>query len=163
MYKILGGDGKEYGPVSAETLQQWIREGRANAQTQVLPEGESGWKPLGQVPEFLPFLTAPASPALISPVQPVTGSRPGTNPMALTGMILGLCSITFGLLCCGSVMGIAGIVFSAIGLNQISKNPEQQGKGMAIAGLITSILGLIAGIIIGVFFGVLGALGEASK
>ena len=31
MYKILGGDGKEYGPVLADTLRQWVREGRANA------------------------------------------------------------------------------------------------------------------------------------
>ena len=37
MYKIRGGDGKEYGPVSADTLKQWVSEGRANAQTLILP------------------------------------------------------------------------------------------------------------------------------
>jgi len=39
MYKIIGADGKEYGPIPAEQLREWIAEGRANAQTKVLPEG----------------------------------------------------------------------------------------------------------------------------
>ena len=52
MYKILGGDGKEYGPISAATLRQWISEGRANAQTQVQAEGSTAWVALGQIPEF---------------------------------------------------------------------------------------------------------------
>ncbi len=38
MYKIIGADGKEYGPVTSEQVRQWITEGRANAQTKVQPE-----------------------------------------------------------------------------------------------------------------------------
>ena len=52
MYKIIGGDQKEYGPVSAEDLRRWISEGRANAKTMVQPEGSSAWQPLGEIPEF---------------------------------------------------------------------------------------------------------------
>lgn len=52
MYKIFGGDGKEYGPITTETLRQWIAEGRANAETQVLPEGAPAWVALGTLPEF---------------------------------------------------------------------------------------------------------------
>ena len=33
MYKVLGIDQKEYGPVSAEVVLRWIKEGRANAST----------------------------------------------------------------------------------------------------------------------------------
>jgi len=36
MYTIIGGDQKQYGPVTAEELRRWIAEGRADAQTQVL-------------------------------------------------------------------------------------------------------------------------------
>jgi hypothetical protein len=51
-YFMQGGDGKEYGPVSAEQLRQWVREGRANAQTQVrLAEGGT-YQALGSVPEL---------------------------------------------------------------------------------------------------------------
>jgi uncharacterized membrane protein len=52
MYKIIGADGREYGPVTVEQIQQWIREGRANAQTRVQPEGGAEWKALGELPEF---------------------------------------------------------------------------------------------------------------
>src|SRR5687768_5827322 len=65
MYKIIGADQKEYGPVSADQMRQWIREGRVGAQTRVLPEGTTEWKTLGEIPELaaaLPTTLAP-SPA----------------------------------------------------------------------------------------------------
>lgn len=52
MFKIIGADGKEYGPVTSDQVRQWIREGRANAQTRVLPEGATDWTALGDFPEF---------------------------------------------------------------------------------------------------------------
>jgi hypothetical protein len=38
MYKIIGADGNEYGPVNDEQIRQWIAEGRANEQTRVRVE-----------------------------------------------------------------------------------------------------------------------------
>lgn len=52
MFTIIGADGKEYGPVSAEKLREWIASGRANAQTQCRREGEIAWSTLGSLPEF---------------------------------------------------------------------------------------------------------------
>jgi len=52
MYKIIGADGREYGPATAGQLRQWIAEGRANAQTPTLAPGAPEWKPLGVLPEF---------------------------------------------------------------------------------------------------------------
>src|SRR5215469_15966427 len=52
MYKIIGADGKEYGPISTEQLRQWIAEGRVNAQTQILPEGATEWRPLSDFPDL---------------------------------------------------------------------------------------------------------------
>lgn len=60
MYKILGADQKEYGPIDAEQIRQWISEGRLNGQTQACIEGSQEWKPLGTFPEFS-FLANPAS------------------------------------------------------------------------------------------------------
>jgi len=59
MFKILGADGKEYGPVADAQLRQWIREGRAGGQTQVQAEGEPGWTPLQRRPEFADVFTQP--------------------------------------------------------------------------------------------------------
>lgn len=65
MYKIIGADQKEYGPISAEQIRQWIAEGRVNGQTQVCAEGTQDWKPLAAFPEF--GFTA----------EPVPGAIPG--------------------------------------------------------------------------------------
>lgn len=67
MYKIIGADQKEYGPVSADLIRQWIVEGRLNRETRVCVEGEIEWKQLSELPEFamaLPPAPAPLPPAL---------------------------------------------------------------------------------------------------
>ncbi|MFM2295316.1 MAG: hypothetical protein RLZZ350_1729 [Verrucomicrobiota bacterium] len=52
MFKIIGGDGNEYGPVSADTLRQWQAQGRVNATTRVKREGGE-WATLGVFSEFM--------------------------------------------------------------------------------------------------------------
>jgi hypothetical protein len=52
MFTIIGGDGKEYGPVTVEQVQAWIAGGRANLDTQAKRVGESSWQRLGDFPEF---------------------------------------------------------------------------------------------------------------
>ena len=52
MYKIIGGDQKEYGPVSADELRRWIAEGRLGGQSLVRAEGGEEWRPLSTFPEF---------------------------------------------------------------------------------------------------------------
>jgi len=66
MYRILGSDGNEYGPVSTEQLGQWIRERRVNGETRV--QGEDGvWRLLREVPELVVLLQPPVvAPPLIS-------------------------------------------------------------------------------------------------
>jgi len=54
-----------------------------------------------------------------------------TNGMAITGFVTSF------------FCGVLGIVFSAIGLSQTGKNPNQGGRGLAIAGLIISIVSLV--------------------
>ena len=73
MYKIIGADEKEYGPVPAEQLRQWIAQGRANAQTKVRSEGSADWKALSEFPEFAEALGAKA--AANSPPPKVSSSE----------------------------------------------------------------------------------------
>ena len=64
MYKIIGADQKEYGPVTGDQLRHWIAEGRVNGRTQVQAEGASEWQPLSAFPEFAGFFGAgTAAPA----------------------------------------------------------------------------------------------------
>ncbi len=64
MYKIIGADKKEYGPVSGDQLREWIQQGRAGAATPVQAEGQTDWRPVGDYPEFAEALAAksPAPP-----------------------------------------------------------------------------------------------------
>ncbi len=64
MFTIIGADGKEYGPVTADKLREWIASGRANAQTQARRDGETAWSTLGSLPEFsAAFAAQPPPPA----------------------------------------------------------------------------------------------------
>ena len=58
MYKILGADQREYGPVTADQLRQWITEGRANSQTMVQGPDSTEWKPLSSFAEFAGVMPA---------------------------------------------------------------------------------------------------------
>ena len=71
-YKIIGGDRREYGPVNADELRQWINDGRLNAESQVQAGDGPDWKPLSAFPEFADALHLPPPPSALSaaPVNP---------------------------------------------------------------------------------------------
>ena len=52
MYVIIGGDGKEYGPVTGADLRRWISEERLNARSLVKAESDAEFRPLSAFPEF---------------------------------------------------------------------------------------------------------------
>ena len=52
IYKIIGKDGKEYGPVTGEQIRQWIAEGRVERRTPVFVDGAKDWNFVGLLPEF---------------------------------------------------------------------------------------------------------------
>ena len=58
MYKIIGGDGQEYGPVDIEQLRQWIAEGRLDGRTMVQLEGATDWQPAMAVTELAALLSS---------------------------------------------------------------------------------------------------------
>jgi len=154
MYKIVGADGKEYGPIEADGLRRWIAEGRVNGETRVLLEGATQWKKLSELPEFASALSAAAiagPPPAPFPRLAGTGAQK-TNSLAVVGLVLGLLSLTCGMCCCqGFPFSIAGLVCSGIALAQINRSSEaerEQGRGIAIAGLALSIASLCLGLIL---------------
>ena len=144
MYTIIGADGREYGPITAEELRLLIAEGRASAQTLTLAAGTAQWKPLKEFVEFASTLAMP-TPGVIC-VAPI----PTTNTMALIGLILGVLAIVTGACCCyGLPFNLLGIVFSLVGLSQIRQNPvTQQGQGLALWGLALCVLSMILAVLV---------------
>ncbi len=143
MYKIIGADQREYGPVSADQIRQWLREGRANGQTLIRFE-EGPWKPLSTFSEFAADLATSAPPAALPPAAApgyMVGQMPKNNGMAVAGLILSV----LGLLgCCGPITSTLGLIFSIIGLSQINDKPQiYTGKTLAIAGIVIALLGYV--------------------
>ncbi|MCW2847836.1 MAG: hypothetical protein JWR90_1810 [Marmoricola sp.] len=67
-----------------------------------------------------------------------------TSPLAIVSLVLGIVGI-----CCGQlfVLSIGAIVTGSIGRNQIKQsNGQLKGGGMALAGLILGVVGIVVGI-----------------
>lgn len=81
MFKIIGADQKEYGPISVEQIRQWIRDGRLNAQTPAQREGGTDWQQLSMFAEFADLFqtAAPASPGGPAPTY-APAAMPGAMP-----------------------------------------------------------------------------------
>ena len=148
MYKIIGADGKEYGPIPPDVLRQWIADGRVDARTRVLAEGTSDWKTLAEVPALSGLLSAAPTPVLPAAAMP-GAEAPKTNSLAMTGMIMGILSVTCAVCCYGLPFNVLGIIFSAVGLSQIKQDPAgQRGRGMAVAGLVLSIISIVLAVLL---------------
>lgn len=136
-YKITGSDQKEYGPVTEQQLRQWMVDGRVNAQTRVQAEGDTGWKTLGELPEF-----AGACPGSTPPPLPVgAAATPAkTSGMAIASLVLGI----LGIVTCGITVLLSapvGLILGIVAMNRIGKSAGQlRGKGLALAGVIMSSL-----------------------
>jgi hypothetical protein len=138
-YRIVGVDGKTYGPVGLEQIRQWIFQGRAESRTPVFVEGASDWTFLGLLPELAADFAA--SPPTIAAAKPLAPSSRGTNGFAVAGLV---CSLLSWVCCCCLPFNLMGIVFSLIALAQISSQPEpQEGRVLAIIGLVLSVANLL--------------------
>jgi TM2 domain-containing membrane protein YozV len=138
MYKIIGADGREYGPVSADQVKQWIAEGRANGQTRILAEGTTDWRSLADLPEFHAALgiSGGTPPPIAPPVQPHAATWP---PGADKKIAAGIC----------------GILLGSLGIHKFILGYTGEGVTMllitvltcGIGGAVTGIIGLVEGII----------------
>jgi len=135
MYRIIGIDGKEYGPVTAERLKQWIAENRINAQTQILAEGTAEWKPLSAFPALNDLIAAvpPPIPTPRSPTDVAVSERASKKIAA------GICGILLG------TLGIHKFILGYTGAGMVMLLVSVLSCG--IAGPVIHLIGLIEGII----------------
>jgi len=152
MYKILGNDGNEYGPVSAEQVKQWIAENRVEKKTPVFPEGAPDWVFLESLAEFAEAFAPPSGrPPVLAPAkvpkpaerpkdaEPATqGKRdkanvPRENSRAWVAYCLGVVSVIPPF---GALVGIPALVLGISGLHLLRRNPEIDGRFHAWMGII---------------------------
>jgi len=135
-YHIIGGDNKEYGPVPAAELRNWIAQARADGQTKVRAEGTTEWVLLSQVPELADGLVK--TPPPLPKSMPLPGTTPPpvgkTSALAVTSLVLGI----LGFFTCG-ITALFGLIFGIIALVKISNSQGAvRGRGLALAGTIVS-------------------------
>jgi TM2 domain-containing membrane protein YozV len=87
MYKIIGTDGRPYGPVNAELIQRWLAENRVNAQTLIQIEGTTDWKPLASIPELGSGLKM--APPPMAPPSVYAAHASNKIPAGICGILLG--------------------------------------------------------------------------
>jgi len=130
MYKIIGTDGRQYGPVNAEQIRCWLRESRLHAQTLVQTEGAADWKLLFSCLEFAADLNA------APPIVPA----PGTVAARASHKI---------------AAGVFGILLGALGIHKFILGYTGAGLIMLLVTLLSCfvlsplmhLIGLIEGII----------------
>jgi TM2 domain-containing membrane protein YozV len=137
MYKIIGVDGQQYGPVSSDQMRRWIAENRVRAETLVQAEGTTDWKPLSAFPEFAAEQNS--VPPTITPPSAFPPSISGSNPRASNKIAAGICGILLGGL--GIHKFILGYTGAGIAMLLISI------LSCGLAAGVIHIIGLIEGII----------------
>ena len=127
MYKIIGADGKEYGPINLEQLREWMRQGRVGMQTQVRPEAGGDWRPLSAYPELNAATALPPLPP------PALGDRASKKIAA----------------------GVCGILIGCLGIHKFILGYTGPGLIMLLVSVLTcgfaapvfAVIGLIEGIL----------------
>lgn len=130
MYRIIGADHREYGPVSADQIRQWIKEGRVNGATLMQAEGVPGWRPLATFAEFgVPPQHPPAAPTGAPTFTPTPAPTAPTNGNAITGLVFGILSVTC--VCGGLPMGgdWDHLFVHCVVATECQPRPKGQGNG----------------------------------
>jgi hypothetical protein len=130
-------NGQRVGPVTFDQLRRLTTSGQIAANDLVWTEGMADWQPASGIPSLMPPVPHyqavqshyPQPPVGYSYVaqQPVGQSNQG---MAIAGFV---CSLLFAL-------SPLGLIFSMIALNGMKRTGNEDGKGLAIAGLVIGIV-----------------------
>jgi len=158
MYKIIGADQNEYGPITAEQVRQWMAEGRLNGLSKIQVDGSGVWKQLRDMPEFASLLPPPPPPIALGAPRPAsTAGTPLTNPLAAWALGTGIASMP----CCVTfILSPVSIVLGVMALSQINQNPKQGGRGLATAGIVLGCISLVLAIL---FWGIYMMVPDASQ
>jgi GYF domain 2 len=156
MYKIIGADQKEYGPITGDQIRQWIAEGRVNAHTRARAEGAAEWQPLSAFAEFADafgIATTSTQAPILAPLQ--AGGGRDAALQAVKGpaialkvtAIIGLVVVGLGLVM--NIMSLAGkpLTFGMpqLGDPRMQKMFSQLGGGL---GIVQSLIGGGIGVVI---------------
>jgi hypothetical protein len=161
MFKIVGADEKQYGPVSADQLRQWISQGRADGQTLAQAEGSADWKPLASLPEFAGlFGAAGPAPGPGAGTAPPTSAAPWPTapPPDIPTYLPHAIIVT---LCCCPPFGIPAIIYASQVGSKLARGDVDGARAASqkartwfwIAVAAAALSSIVEFILIGIWFG----------
>ena len=152
-YKIIGSDLQEYSPVELEEVREWIKEGRADANTLVCEMGEKQWVRLRDASKFSADLSK--------------------GQKGQSGGVIQINYLVPAILCtifCCLPFGIAGILFAAQANSKTQQGDydganiaASRAKQMCILSFVFGVLTIIYYFSSGEFQRLMEALQEVSQ
>ena len=149
-YHFIAGDGKKYGPYSAEQMREFMGQNRLTAQSQVSSD-DGPMQPAGSYPELMSGAGAPAGGV---PAMGATPQHMAINPASAQSivsapatfmMVLGILNLIWAI-----INLVANLFFGGLGIAAAGAGTEE-GVGAAIqamSGLVGAIIGIIVSIIV---------------
>jgi len=130
---------QQLGPYTEDEIKAQLASGAISQQDNVWWEGQTNWMPLGQSPLATTLIPAPRlTPSVVpnplagTPSAPHLNSNiPKTSQTAIWALVCGCCSIL-----CSLLTSIPAIILGHMALAETKRDPQIQGRGMAIAGTI---------------------------
>ncbi|MDR0534426.1 MAG: DUF4190 domain-containing protein [Verrucomicrobiales bacterium] len=136
---FIGKNGQKLGPFSVAEIKQKLANGEISKFDLAWHEGLAEWKPLGFLQEIAANGEIP--PPLVAPP-----AIPQTSSLAIVSLVVGIVSLPMALICgfFGFIGAIAGIICGHLARAQIKNSAgQQEGAGLALAGLTVSYLALL--------------------
>jgi len=178
-YRLIGDDGREYGPVSLEELSQWAHQGRISRMTLILRSDTGRWAHAAAYAELDGLLvdqTVKAEPAPAAQADdsafsstsstdsvrepdrnayPAFSERGRGSTILAMGLVSILSATLFSCLCLGMVLGpVFGIIawtMGAVDLRKINAGLiNPVERSFTKAGMVCGILGTFLGPVIGI-------------
>ena len=113
-----------------------------------------GQAPYGQAPYGQPMPPYPQPPVapgygaypVYAGSYPYAMTPPRRNGLALAGMILGIVGLVGSIFFVGAIVGVVGLILALVGFSAAKRTGT--GRGFATAGIVTSVLAIIIGLIV---------------
>jgi hypothetical protein len=139
-----GEQGRQQGPVGDDELRAMVAAGQLGPQSMVWREGLPAWQPLTAFPELCGGY--PGLAGYGAPVAPTSG-------LAIASLVCGIVSL---FLCyVHAVAAVPAVVCGHLALKRIRDSVVPTGgRGLAVAGLVTGYLGVLAQLATLVFIGI---------
>jgi Domain of unknown function (DUF4190)/GYF domain 2 len=155
-------DGKELGVFSLEEINRQLASGALRETDLAWHEGAAGWAALSIVPGVT-SAAAGVSPTEVAVTPAIVVPQRKSEQLAVLSLIFSILGV-FGF-CCGFFLmaGIAGIVCGHLALSRIKANPELEGHGLAMAGVVIGYVGVAGWLVWIILFGGLAVLQGISE